>query len=193
LFYLSRSGRVAEAVEHAKLALDTDPLSYYTHGILGFTYAIAGRHTEALQNCERAVQFDSESFLARWGLQTVLYFSGRFDDAVSAARKTLDMSGRHPWAMAILGLTLADMNKTVDAAAVYSELAARARREYVLPSTLALAAAGSERWDKAVCHARQAIAIRDPFRTAFSSHWPFARRLRADSRLNQILNECGID
>jgi tetratricopeptide (TPR) repeat protein len=193
LFYLSRSGRVGEAVEHAKLALEIDPLSYYTNGILGFTNAIAGRHIEALQNSERAVQLDSESFLARWGLQTVLYFSGRFDDAVCAAQKTLDMSGRHPWAMAILGLTLADMKKTADAEAVYAELAARGRREYVLPSALALAASGAGRHDKAAYHAREAIVIRDPFRTTFSSHWPFSVRLRADAGIDQMLDECGID
>ncbi len=193
LFYLARSGRALEAIEHAKSALGTDPLSYYTNTILGFTYATAGQHRDAVRNCERAVQLDSESFLAQWGLQTVLYFSGRFDEAVEAAHKTLDMSGRHPWAMAILALTLADMRKTADAEAVYAELAARARREYVLPSALALAAAGAERCYEALCHATEAIAIRDPFRSTFSSHWPFSVRLRADSQLDRMLNDSGID
>ena len=193
LFYLARSGRAAKAVEHAKLALETDPLSSYTNGILGFTYTTAGRHWDAVQYCERAVQFDPESFLARWGLQTILYFSGRFEDAAEAAQKTLEMSGRHPWAMAILALTLADMNKTADAEAVYAELTARARREYVLPSALALAAAGAGRRSEALSHAREAITIRDPFRTTFSSYWPFSVRLRADTQINDLLNESGID
>ena len=193
MFYLGRSGRLTEAVGHAKLALEADPLSCYANSILGLIYGLAGRHADAMQNCERARRLDCESFLAAWSLQAVLYFGGRFDEAIAAGQRALDISGRHPWAMAILALTLAGLKKIGDAEAVYIEMAARARREYVLPSALALAAAGAHRREKALDHASEAIAIHDPFRAAFSSHYAFSARLRADPRIDRMLNECGID
>jgi adenylate cyclase len=193
MFYLGRSGRLTEAVGHAKLALEADPLSCYANSILGLIYGFAGRHADAVQNCERAGRLDSESFLARWSLQAVLYFGGSFDEAIAAGQRALDISGRHPWAMAILALTLAGLKKVGDAEAVYIEMSARARREYVLPSALALAAAGADRRDRALQHASEAIAIHDPFRAAFSSHYAFSARLRADPGIDRMLNECGID
>jgi hypothetical protein len=56
-----------------------------------------------------------------------------------------------------------------------------------------LAAAGAQRRQEAIHHAREAMAIRDPFRSAFSSYWPFSARLRADSQVDQMLKEQGID
>jgi hypothetical protein len=95
--------------------------------------------------------------------------------------------------MAILALTLADWRKTLEAEAVYLELLARARREYVLPSTLALAATAAAQSDNAMTHVREAVSIHDPYSIpAFSSYWVGAH-LRADSRIDQFLKEHGID
>lgn len=175
-FYLQgAAGRLDDGVEHAKLALQCDPLSGYVNSILGMAFAVSGASTDAVRSSKRAVELAPESFVVRWCLQTVFYFAGRYEEAATAAQGVLEMSGRHPWAMAVLALTLADLKRTGEAEAVYAELAARARREYVLPSTLALAAAGAGRREEVARHAREAMAIRDPFRIAFSSYWPFSR------------------
>lgn len=194
LFYLQgAAGRLADGVEHAKMALECDPFSGYANAILGLAFAVAGAYTEAVESSQRAVELASESFVVRWCQQTVFYSTGRYDDAVVAAQGVLEMSGRHPWAMAVLALTLADCKKLGEAEAVYAELVARARREYVPPSTLALAASAAERREEALHHAREAMSIRDPFRPIFTSYWPFSTRLRADSRVEQMLKEAGFD
>ena len=62
LFYLQFSeGRLAEGVSQAKLALDSDPLSSYTHTICSLTNGNAGNHAEAIQASRRAVELDRES------------------------------------------------------------------------------------------------------------------------------------
>jgi tetratricopeptide (TPR) repeat protein len=192
LFYLQvAAGRLPDGVEHAKLAVDADPLSGYAHGVASLTFMCADIHPRAVQSAQRAIELDSESFLPRFTLQSALYRSGQFDQAVAAGQTALAMSGRHPWAMAILALTLAAWGKTAEA--VYSELLARARREYVLPSTLALAATAAAQGDNAMIHVREAISIHDPFSiTAFSSYWVGAQ-LRADSRIDRFLKEHGIE
>ena len=194
LFYLQvAAGRLPDGVEHAKLAVDADPLSGYAHSVASLTFMCADIHPRAVQSAQRAIELDSESFLPRFTLQSALYRSGQFDQAVAAGQTTLAMSGRHPWAMAILALTLAAWGKTAEAEAVYSELLARARREYVLPSTLALAATAAAQGDNAMIHVREAISIHDPFSiTAFSSYWVGAQ-LRADSRIDRFLKEHGIE
>jgi TolB-like protein len=195
LFYLQFAvGRATEGIEHARLAVEFDPLSGYANAILGLTYSIAGRYTEAVEICERAVGLDAESFLARCSLHLVLRFSGRFEQSVAVGELALAMSGRHPWAMAALAMTFAEWGKPADAQAVYAEMMARARRCYVQPCQLAIAATAAGMQDEAIRHSREAFEIRDPFcRIHFSKYWPDSARLRADPRFHEILLEFGCE
>jgi TolB-like protein/Flp pilus assembly protein TadD len=193
-FYLqAAAGRLDDGVEHAKLAVEADPLSSYANSILALLYGATGRHTDAEQTAQRAVELDSDSFLPRWTLQMVLRFASRFEEAVGAGQTALAMSGRHPWAMSILAVTLADWGKTAEAQAVYDEMTARSRREYVLPAALAVAAGAAARRDEAMRHAREALRIHDPYRSGFTTYWGLAARLRADSQIDHMIKESGID
>jgi hypothetical protein len=64
--------------------------------------------------------------------------------------------------MAGLAVAFADWGKSADAEAIYAEMTARARRYYVQPCTLALAAAAAGFEDEAIRHAAEAFEIRDP-------------------------------
>jgi TolB-like protein len=163
IFYLQAAvGRLAEGVEHARVALESDPLSCYGNCVLSLTYTGVGRFADAVQSAHRAVELDAGSFLARWTLQTALYLSGQLEESIDAGRAALAMSGRLPPSMATLALSLADCGKTAEAEAVYAELTARARQEYVPPSTLAFAAAAAAQQDEMVSHVKEVLGIRDP-------------------------------
>lgn len=195
LFYLQFSeGRLAEGVAQAKLALESDPLSSYTHAIYGLTCAIAGKYAEAVQISRRAVELDSESYLARMILLGVLQSAGRFEEGVAVGELALAMSGRHSWAMALLAVTFADWGKPADADAVYAEMLARACRQYVPAALLALAASAAGRQDEAIRHAREALEIRDPgCQPYFSRHQSFSARLYAYPRFRELLSEFRLD
>ena len=93
-----------------------------------------------------------------------------------------------------LAIIFADWGKPAEAESVYAEMMARARREYVAPGTLAIAASAVGMLDEALCHAREAFEIRDPFcRIDFSKYWPDSARLRADPRFQEILLEFRLD
>jgi tetratricopeptide (TPR) repeat protein len=197
-FYLQCAvRRWDEGVAHATLAVESDPLSGYANAVLGGTYLFAARYAEAITASERAVELDSDSFLARYFLHAALHRSGRFEEAVAVGEKALTMSGRHAWAMAGLAATLADWGKPVDAEAVYAELMARARRYYVQPTQLAIAAAAAGMQDEAIAQAREAFEIRDPSRNQLSMtknvSWPFTARLHADPRFHEILRAAGFE
>ena len=187
------AGCLEEGANHARTAVQTDPLSGYTNAILGMTLCLSGSAAEALPIAQRGVELDPESFVARWVLHQSLYFNQRFDESVAVGDAALAMSGRHPWAMATLAGTLADSGKHEDAQAIYAELLGRARRSYVQPSELALAAAAAGMRDDAIAHAHTALSTRDPARLKFSRYWPWSKPLREDPRSGEILQEAKLD
>lgn len=193
LFFLQYSeGRLEEGNAQAKLALISDPLSSYAHAIYGLTCANAGKHAEAVLASRRAIELDSESYLARVILQYVLHASGQLEESVAAAELALAISGRHPWPMAFLAVTLADSGKSGDADAVYSEMRARARRQYVPPGPLALAASSAAREVESVRHASEAFAVRDPHCQFFLSRYnPYTVRSYAYPRFREIIASMG--
>jgi len=195
MYYLMFSeGRMAEAMVEAKLALESDPLSSYAHTMYGFVCGYANEHTQAINVCRRAVQLDSESYLAHFALQEVLRVSGNFGESIAVGELSLAVSGRHSWAMMFLGLALADCGRTADADAIYAEMLARARRQYIAPAPLAVVASAASREDDAIGHAREAFNRRDPeCLFIFSPYAHIADRLYVDPRFRALLNEMGFN
>jgi TolB-like protein len=193
LFYLQFSeGRLTDGVEQAKLALRADPLSSYAHAVYGLTCGIAGNRLEAVRACQRAVELDPQSFLAQLLLQGALHIDGKLEDSVAAGESALAMSGRLSWPMAFLAATYGKWGKSEQADALYSEILARARRQYVPPAQLALAAAAASREDDALRHAREAFDIRDPdCQFFFSRHMPLTEPLYAYRHFRELLVQNG--
>ena len=192
ILYLQYSeGRLAEGMEQAKLALASDPLSAYAHAIYALTCIVAGKTREGMEVSRRAVQLDPESFLANGVLQAALLVSGQFETSVAAGEATLAMSGRHPWPMAWLAVALADCGKATEADAVYAEMQARARREYILPTALAIAACAVAREDEAIRYARAAYEIRDASFLLVSRYFPLVSRLDRYPQFCEILAQIG--
>ena len=191
-FYLQLSeGRLMEGMEQGKLALASDPLSGTAHAMYALTCLIAGKTAESVEVSRRAVELEPESFLANWVLQGALLFSGQFDASVAAAESALAISGRSPWCMASLAMALADWGKTDEAEALYLEMQTRARREYVAPTSLALAALAAAREDEMIRYAREACEIHDPSCALFSRYYPLAPRLYRYPRFREIIAQMG--
>jgi TolB-like protein/Flp pilus assembly protein TadD len=195
MFYLMFSqGRMAEAMAEAKLALEFDPLSSYAHTMYGFVCAYGGEYGQAEEAARRAVELDSESYLARFALGEVLRVNGKFQESVATGELALAISGRHAWAIVFLALALADCGKPAEAEALYVEILARARRQYMPPAALAVVAAAAAREKDAIHHARNAFEMRDPECIfVLSRHGLVATRLYAYPRFRELLSEMGFE
>ncbi len=91
-------------------------------------------------------------------------------------------------------LALADCGRTADADAIYAEMLARARRQYIAPAPLAVVASAASREDDAIGHAREAFNRRDPeCLFIFSPYAHIADRLYVDLRFRALLNEMGFN
>jgi tetratricopeptide (TPR) repeat protein len=192
LYYLVFSkGCLTEAVTQAKLALEYDPLSSYTHTNYGMICGCARKCSEAVLASRRGVELDPESYIAHHVLHLALHVCGEFEESVVVGERALSMSGRHSWTMATLAVTFADWGQPADADAVYAEMVARARRQYVSPAALALAAAAALRESETICHASDALETHDPVGLFFSRHWPPTARLYAYPRFREIIARMG--
>jgi tetratricopeptide (TPR) repeat protein len=186
-------GRFEEGVAHAKQAVEFDPLSGYATATLALAYAFAGRSAEALAVAQHAVDLDPGSILAHFLLAYTLYFQNRFEDSIAIGEAALGMFGRSPVFMAFLTLAYADWSKPAEAKAAHTELLARATREYVSPTLLAISGAAVGERDEAMRYAREAYAIRDPQLTTLGRHWPGTKRLREDSRFMELIASMGTE
>jgi len=96
--------------------------------------------------------------------------------------------------MAVHATTFADWGRPADADAIYAEMLARARRQYVSPALLAIAASAVGREDDVIRHARKALGLRDPAcEVYFSGHFAYSRRLYAYPRFHELLAEAGYE
>jgi TolB-like protein/Tfp pilus assembly protein PilF len=192
-FYLQLSeGRLTEGMEQVKLALTSDPLSGYAHTQYALTCVVAGNTAEGVEACRRAVELDSESFVANWVLQVALLSNREPEAALVAGEAALAMSGRSPWAMALVAMGFADLGRVTEADAVYCEMQARARHQFVQPTSLAFAAAAASKEEEAIRHAREAFEIHDPnSQIFFSRYLPVSARLYRYPRFREILAQIG--
>jgi adenylate cyclase len=188
-FYLQLSeGQLAEGMRQAKLALESDPLSGYAHAIYSLTCLVAGNVGHAVEASRQAIVVDPENYLARITLQGCLWVNGEFEESIAIGELALAMSGRHAWPMMLRTLTLADCGKCADADAVYCEMLARARHQYVPPGALAVAASAAAREEDAVRHAREAFETRDPHcQLWWSRYFPTSARLYAYPGFREIV------
>ncbi len=96
-----------KAIAEIRRATEGDPLDAWAAGMLSLALGLAGHHAEAIVEARRAVDLDPEGFTARWALITTRRWSGDHEAAIAAARAALHMSGRHPWILAGIAISLA--------------------------------------------------------------------------------------
>jgi tetratricopeptide (TPR) repeat protein len=184
------AGRFEEGVLHAKRAVEYDPLSPYANAMLAMTYIHAGMGVEAVSAAQAAVELEGP-YVGHWCYEMVLHWHGEFDRAAEAGKMALAVRGRHPFTMAALAMTYADWGKPAEARAIYAELVARAEREYIQPTQMAIAAAAAGDREKAVDYVREAYEIRDPM-LLNAKVWPDFARMRDDAGFQDIVTKMGF-
>ena len=147
--------------------------------------SFAKRYDAAIETALAAIERDPESYIAHYALQSSYELAGHYAEAIATGHAALAISGRHPWALAMLAATYADWDRPSEARAVHGELVARAAEAYVQPTVLAWSAASAGLNDDAVKLVEQAVQERDPFLMLVLKHWPSTESLR------QTLREAG--
>jgi TolB-like protein len=92
--YLSVMGRHEEAIKEINVALELDPLSPIIFSIAGsMTYYYARRYDQALNQCLKAFEIDSNFVYGHYATALVYIMLERYDDATNEAKKAVNLSG----------------------------------------------------------------------------------------------------
>jgi len=180
-------GKFDEAVSELRSIIERDPLSAIAHSQLSIILSFARRYDEALVEARRARELDAHSFFAVWSYVNAHAYGGNAQEMVDLIPTLLPRYGRHPWLMLALAAACARLGYREQADAVYLELVARSRNEYVQPAVLAPAAESAGRRAEALEFLRHAVEIRDPLLSAFALHSPPMAALRAAPEFSAIV------
>jgi tetratricopeptide (TPR) repeat protein len=182
--------RFEVGIAFAQKAVEYDPFSAYAHGELSLVYCHAGRGAEAVKAGIAAKEL-AESFFTYWVLQHAYHANRQYAEAATAGELALTLSGRQIVALSAQAMILSDWGKSGEAQALYLELLARARRDFVSPTHAAITAATAGEPEKAMAHLLEAVELKDPMVTTVK-YWPDVAPLRQHPRFGEILLRRGL-
>ena len=93
-WYLLPLGRVADAMEQSRLALETDPLNMVFHYGMALSRNHAKRYHETIECARRALEIDSNSYLIWFTLGHAQLFAGLAQEAILSLQRVVDLV---PW------------------------------------------------------------------------------------------------
>jgi adenylate cyclase len=190
VFYLQWAvGRFEEGLAQAEHAIRIDPLSAWCRAMLGVAYLVIDVN-QSLTTALEAIRIDANAFLGHWVQMTALNAQCRYSEAAQVGEMGIKMFGRPPWMMASLTRSYSHLGRHADSEALYAELGSRAKREFVSPVFLAVAACAAGQQDDAIRLARHADEIGEPVLIG-SKYWPDLAELREDARFREILRKRG--
>ena len=181
-----RAMPIEDGLAEMRQSVQDDPLNAWVVGMNSQILGIAGRHDESLAEAERSHALDADSFYAHWNVMRAHAWAGRYDRAIAEAPALFALSGRHPWALGLLAWTHGRAGSTKKAHAVYDELAARARHEFVSPAWLAISAGSAGLEAEWIAWAERAVAERDAL-VLWAGAMPFWDPVRAHPRFAEIM------
>jgi adenylate cyclase len=193
LFYLQGiRGQNEQALAQAKIAVDNDPLSSYAWTMLAMVKARSGIE-DGVAEAIKATEFDRDSFLGWNILGNCYHWSGKYDQAVPAFNRSLEISGRHAWSLVALLVTYVDAGQPKDAEVIFNELRLREQTGHVLPSIMATASAALNKKNDAIQYAWKAYERHDPYQIQTSKLWPPSKHLLAIPEYQRVLEKLGLN
>lgn len=177
---LAHLGRYDEAVSEIRRAHDLDPQSRVIGVLVGQLLYGARRNAEAESTLRKVMEFDPSFPLSYRNLSLVFIAQGKFDDAVTAAQRSLELFGdRSSFDVALLAQAYALGGHTAEARVLLQELVARSARERVSGTGMALLYDALGDHEHALQWLGRAFAEYDWPLNVFS-HSPLLDHLRAD-------------
>jgi TolB-like protein/tetratricopeptide (TPR) repeat protein len=183
------------ACKQARLNVEYDPLSSYAQTIMCSTAIFADLYDEAIAAGKRSVDYDQDSFIGWYYLGLSNHAAGNISLAIQAYKKSVDISGRHNWALISL-LSIfsepSEYQQIREANLLYAELLTKERVGYASPSLLAIASATIGKYEDAIRYFSQAIKRHDPFFILAIQKRPDNKALRALPEFQSLIRAIGL-
>src|SRR5439155_686397 len=189
--YLTAMGRLDEAVQEMKRALELEPASLVMNTFMGATLYYAGRYDEAIDQCRRTIQMDPNFAVAHWHLGLAYEEKQALDAATEEFKKAISLSGASPLMRAALARAYAESQKKHEANEMLNELNELARRQYVSAYEVAKIQVALGNNEQAFQLLAKAYAEHS-FHLANLNVCPQFKSVRSDPRFQDLVQRIGL-
>jgi len=190
-YALTVAGKLPEAIEERKKAVDLDPVSPLMASALGEAYYQSREFDQTIAQNQRALELDSRYAIALVNIGRAYQQKGMHAEAQAAFEKILALVPDDPAVLALLGHEYAVSGRRDDALQVISRLKNLASRRYVPALYMALTYTGLGDKNEAFRFLEEAFNERTEYLVYLDTE-PLADPLRGDPRLAGLMQRVGI-
>ncbi len=186
---LTAQGRFHEAIEAAKTSMALDPLSPTTNAWACWWIGLGGRIETAIVKLEELVALDPNHWLPHHVLGDLYSRAGRLDEAITASKRAVALSGGTSIAVSQLSY-LSYLGGAIEQANEHLEkLKKRSQEAYVPPTFFSWIHCARGEWAEALRWMEEAVRINDPW---FTFHRMMEPLFPADSSIEAALQRYGV-
>ncbi len=192
--FLACMRRIDEAITHARLAQQLDPLSPMINLHVGMIYWFIHRYDLMLAQADTLFDLESNFFGTYWLLGLAHWSQEMHEAAIAELRKAVTLGGG-PVQLADLGCLLGRSDRKVEAQRVLEDLGELAKRTYVQPTYLGFVHASLGNHDQAFACFEEGLEHENGSLAFLREYCICAGldRLRADPRFPALLKKIGLE
>jgi adenylate cyclase len=191
IHYLTATGRLEEAFQEMKRALELEPASLVMNTFMGATLYYAGRYDEAIDQSRRTMQMDPNFAVAHWHLGLAYEQKQLLDAATEEFKKAISLSGGSPLMRAALGRAYAESHNKHEANEILNELNELSKRQYVSAYEIATIYVALGNNEQAFQLLEEAHAEHS-FHLVYLNVSPQFKSVRSDPRFQDLVQRIGL-
>ena len=191
IHYLTATGRLEEALQEMKKALELEPTSLVMNTFVGATLYYMGRYDEAIDQCRKTIEMDPNFAVAHWHLGLAYEQKQMFDAAIEEFQKSVSLSGDSPLMIAALGHAYAMSQKKREANKILRQLHELAKQRYVSPYEVAAIYVALGNNEQAFQFLEKACREHS-FHLVYLNVWPQFESIRSDPRFQDLVQRIGL-
>jgi tetratricopeptide (TPR) repeat protein len=190
-YLLTAEGRLPEAIEERKKAVDLDPLSPLMASALGEAYYEAREYDLAIAQNQRALELDPSYAIALVNIGRAYEQKGMHSEAQATFQKILATTPDDPAVLSLLAHDYAVSGRRSDALQIVQQLQSLAAHRYVPALYFALIYTGLGDKDQAFRWMNAAVEEKTEYLVYLGAE-PLADPLRDDPRFAELAKRVGL-
>lgn len=189
--YLAAMGRINDAIDETKQALELDPLSLPVGSNIGLLFYLARRYQVALEQFRKSLEMDRSFVYTHWEMALAYEQRAMYDEAIECFKKAIALSGTSALPKALLARTYALAGRKSEALALLEELNELSTQTYVSPYRIAAIYSALGDKDRAFQWLEHAYEGRDGWLIWLAVD-PVVDSLRSDRRFAELVSRVGL-